>query len=292
MFKGWQIISVTPAGRRNNLKILINYLLKNKHVIDRHELWLNTNDETDINYIYKIQKEHPDFFSIVPPKIKPLPITTKGCPYSSSIHPFFEHCVDPNTIYIRIDDDVCFFADNAFEELLKFRIDNPHYFIVYPLIINNSMNYLPTIFNQVFSPLGHQFPKPVTNRNRIDLQYLPSAQLALDRHNDLLSNINNLKIFECDNLETTAHININVIAWFGAEFQKFNGIVQNLPEWGEGEEAWLATKKPKSLGKTNAICGKSLAAHLTFGDQRLDDASLLDKLIEQYAKLLPNIKLI
>ncbi len=77
----------------------------------------------------------------------------------------------------------------------------------------------------------------------------------------------------------------------GDEFQKFNGIVQNLPAWGEGEEAWLATKKPNSIGKVNAICGNALFAHLTFGDQRKDNPEVEDYLINLYNNLI-RIKMI
>jgi hypothetical protein len=289
MFQQWKVVTVTPSGRKDSLRILIRYLLRNRHVIDHHEFWLNTVNQDDIKYIYSVQRKYPDFFSIVLPKIPPLnPARTKGCPYSLSIHQFFEHCTDADTIYIRIDDDVCFFSNKAFDELLKFRVENKHYFIVYPFIINNSMNYLPELFKQIFMPLGHDLPKSL-NRGRLDLDYLGSAELARDRHNDLLSNLSKLKLFEFERIETTDHMNINVICWFGYEFKKFDGRVQNLPEWNEGEEAWLATKKPKSLGMVNAICGKSLAAHLTFGDQRKDDARLLDKLVNRYTNLLVKI---
>ena len=58
-----RVISVTPAGRRRYLAALIPHLLAQRHVIDEHHWWVNTNDEADAEYIADVTAEHPDFIT-------------------------------------------------------------------------------------------------------------------------------------------------------------------------------------------------------------------------------------
>ena len=43
-----KVISVTPAGRKIYLEILVPYLLKNRAYIAEHHFWLNTENREDI----------------------------------------------------------------------------------------------------------------------------------------------------------------------------------------------------------------------------------------------------
>ena len=40
-------------------------------------------------------------------------------------------------IYIRLDDDIVFIEENTIPTLIRYRLDNPEPFLVFPIIINN-----------------------------------------------------------------------------------------------------------------------------------------------------------
>ena len=59
-----RVVSVTPAGRRRYIEILVPHLLRQRHVIQEHHWWLNTNVAEDIAYIHQLCADHPDFFRV------------------------------------------------------------------------------------------------------------------------------------------------------------------------------------------------------------------------------------
>lgn len=258
MYKNYRVISVCPAGRRRFLELLNHYILRNRDIIDEHHLWLNTNIPNDRDYINQVADDH-DFFKVIKPKMRPN--------WIYSIHPFFKYCTEPNTIYIRFDDDIVWMADDAVEKLLEFRVDNSGYFLVYPHIINNSMNKNPD------SPFRH-----------IKGDWFRDGKHCVEKHNYFLDNIKDLDQFKIADFESTAVLNINCICWFGEEFRQFDGTVDR------NEEVWLSKTKPRQIEKVNAICGDSLMAHFSFRTQRqfLDDSDILSR----YRELIRPIKLI
>ena len=253
MYKGYKIISTTPAGRARNLKLLNKYLINFSDIIDEHHFWINTKNQEDIDYIYRTC-ENNSFFKPVESKI---PIN-----WIYSIGNFFKNYIDPDTIYLRFDDDICYIAPDAIINLLDFRIEHPEFFIVYPIIVNNSMN---TILD---SPLN------------INGNWYTNTQHILKKHRMFLNMIKNGNI---DNVKTNdfvledQRININCISWMGSEFAKFNGEVD------EEEEEWLSRTAPKMFNKKNAICGNAVVAHYSFRTQKafLDETEIF----QEYKKI-------
>ena len=133
MRNNYKIIAITPSGRQRYLSILKNYIYKNKHILDRWDLWVNTNNPSDLEYINYLKQSDPDFINLV---YSDYPYNHWGH-VNLSISPFWDKATDDNTIYIRFDDDVLFIADNTIENIIDFRIQNPQYLFIYPFIINN-----------------------------------------------------------------------------------------------------------------------------------------------------------
>ena len=105
-----KVISVTPAGRKQYLEILVPYLLRNREHIAEHHFWLNTNNRRDIQYITILARKHPEFF-----KIKHREVFKS---YTESIWQYFQDYGDEDTIYVRLDDDICFIAPDAVPNLI------------------------------------------------------------------------------------------------------------------------------------------------------------------------------
>lgn len=275
MFKGYKIVSVTPAGRKRYLKILNHYLLKNRSIIDKHIFWVNTKNKEDIDYMKYLHQKHPDFYELE--FLDEATLESEISNYNAfNIHNFFKNCIDNHTIYIRFDDDICYIEDNAIANLLNFRINNPDFFLVYPVIINNC--YITNILQQN-NISSNKYG--VAGEDRMGTGW-SNPRIGENLHFEFLHNLktNNLNIYTIDDiiLDNYHLVSINCICWFGSEFYKFDGNV------GKDEEMWLSQSKPYQSFKHNAICGDSLVVHFSFFTQR-EYFERETNILEQYENL-------
>ncbi len=255
-----RVVSVTPAGRRQYLEVLVPYLLANRHLIDRHVFWLNTTQADDIAYIRSVCARYPDFFSYLESSV---PVDG-----NMSIAPFFQHCQDERTLYIRFDDDICYVADDAVANLIAFRRAHPQYFLVFGNTINNA---ICSFLHQRAGRLPASTP-PV-QYDCMDAVGWASGVYAAATHREFLrcQAAGTLDRFLFDRwvLFDYNRFSVNCFAWFGHDFKRFDGRVGRLDN-GKSivEEDWLTTYMPQRLSRPNAICGRSLVAHFAFYTQR------------------------
>lgn len=240
MYKGYKVIAVTPAGRQRFLKILLRYTFANRDILDQHDLWVNTKNKEDIEYIKTISGKYPSFIKLVMPT-RPV----AECP-SESTYQFFKYCTDAKTIYVRFDDDICCICPGAIKSLVDFRITNPYPFLVYPIVICNNMEWILKPFEPVVS-------------------WKKGADRSLEhirRHVEFLSDPYSSR-YQCDPYIIPYHltIGINCICWLGKDFKEFDGIV---PPWPVNEETWLTNIKPKELQRANCISGEGVVVHFSY----------------------------
>ena len=254
MYQGKRVITVTPAGRKRYLEILVPYLLQNQHIIDRHRFWVNTTNQSDIQYIESLVSAYPDFF-----ELEYLP-EGQIVDNNYSICHFFRNCCDPNTVYIRFDDDICYIHEDAIANLLSYRLSNLEPFLVYPVIINNCViTHLLQEAGSLSQSMGMAgYSCMGKGWHRGDMAHLV--------HHEFLSKLIQgeasdffLKDRIFDNYE---RVSINCICWMGQDFADFGGRVD------PNEEQWLASDKPKEIQRPNALCGNALVAHFAFFPQR------------------------
>jgi len=246
-----KIIVVTPAGRRQYLKLLAKYILPNS-IVDEWHFWLNTLNTHDKHYIKALS--HPKIRVIEKPDING---------HWNSIHKFFVDCIEKDTVYIRIDDDVVWMEYYSLQKLVEFRIKNPSYFLVYGNIVNNSkcdfihQEYLDLSTNDKFSHFDKNY----------GLTCISCSNIAIKKHMNLFENIyknTHEKYFfpKHWSMPFDERFSINVISWLGEEFAAFQGNVSS------NEEEWLTIIKPMEIKKLNIICGTTLFAHYAFTVQR------------------------
>jgi hypothetical protein len=263
MFENKKIVVVTPAGRKKYLELLIPYVLKLRDVVDEYRLWVNTDDKDDIDYMKFISEQYPDFI-----KLEYLSITYER---TMSIYSFFKNCTDKDTVYVRFDDDIVMMDDiTHFKNFLKFRIENPQYFVVYANILNNS----------VISHLHQRFGKLNTKIGLVDYNCTCNLgwrdpKFVEDLHRQVLEK-NDLSFFHFNNpwiLHFYERVSINCLSWLGEEFNEFDGLV------GRDEEKWISCDKPLELGKPSVIYGEFSVVHYAFGLQRdyLDTTDIYSK---------------
>jgi hypothetical protein len=277
MFEGYRIVCVTPAGRRRYLKLLVPQILASD-LVDRYDLWLNTDDAGDRAFMEALARLDDRVRLVRQPDGK--------APGWGAIHGFFRGAQDEGTIYIRLDDDVVWLEPGFFETLLRFRIANPRYFLVMPLIINNA------VCTNLLHSCGKLSPSRYAAAACLDPVGWREASFAVLLHEFLLDLIarNETHRLHCGPREIALNrFSINVICWFGRDMAAIGGEVP------PAEEEELSNVIPTRLGRPNCFCTNTIAAHFAFYVQRraVDRSGVLERYaqaLSQRAELQPLLR--
>lgn len=267
MYKDYKIVCNTAAGRRRYMQYLIPQVICSD-IVDRYDIWINTTDKEDIAFFEMLDNKYSKIRLVWQPDN-----IVNGI---GSINAFYKDCVEDKTIYIKLDDDIVWIAPDFFETIVKFRIDNPQYFVVSPLVINNAKT---TYIFQILNKIKLARYQRAESFGKILWR---SGKFALELHEWFINNYLKPQRWEklyCQNYPMgITRFSINSIVWFGEEMKKFNGTVT-----GDDEE-FMSCIKPTSEGKANCFCGSTLIAHFAFRSQRkcLDKANIL----EQYGSVM------
>ena len=268
MFGSYKVIVVTAAGRRRYMQYLIPQVLSSG-IVDRYDLWVNTMDIQDIEFFKIMSAKYP----IINLVWQPDGIVNGN----KSINAFYKYCIEEDSIYFKLDDDIVWMEDGLIEKMVKFRVDNPDFFLVTPLVINNA---LTTYLFQVANKIKLNIYYKASSYHPILWE---SGKFALDLHNWFLRNylykdkVNELHLNGAKPMALT-RFSINSIMWFGSIMKEMKGVVV-----GDDEE-YLSCIYPAMKGLCNAWNGDSVCAHFAFFTQResLDKENILD----QYGKYL------
>lgn len=267
MYKDYKIVVNTAAGRRRYMQYLVPPIL-HSDIVDRYDIWVNTNNGADIEFFKRLATDYPKVNLVWQPDG-----IVDGI---KSINAFYKCCCDEDTIYMKLDDDVVWFEPELFDKMVKFRVDNPDYFLVSPLVINNALStYLLQVHDKI--KLDRYYESRCAEATLWQSGYFATAL-----HEWFMQKY--LKTSSYSNLYVGAQpwamtrFSINCILWFGRDMKQFGGIVP-----GDDEE-FLSCIKPTQLGKANCINGDTLISHFAFGPQR----EILDKctILEKYGEIL------
>jgi len=306
MYKGKRIIACSPVGRKVSMRVLFKNMLKHKHVVDEYHLWVNTVVPEDLQFINKFAEENPDYV-VLKYGCEELDPTQMG--RADNVKRFYNYCVEPDTFYYKIDDDIIFIEDGAFEKLAQYKLDNSETFLTYPVIMNNywCTHFLRKhgaidvpecpicddlwykLFDQVRDRMKEtpetmsdnlQEPKP---RNYIPEDkffsplYWRDSPFAYEILNNTFECIVNNRLNDLDipNIVLDYEpISIQFIMWSGEDFAKFNGDVKSV-----GDEPWLSMFYPLKYDLKNALVGDTRVVHYAYWPQRdyLDRTDILKK---------------
>ncbi|KAG2498117.1 hypothetical protein HYH03_003875 [Edaphochlamys debaryana] len=258
------VVAVTPAGRERYLSLLIPQILlyHRMGLVDEYQLWVNTDVQSDIDYMRCKAAEFPDLICL---RFLPPSVPYVAARNNETIHCFFRGCVDKDTIYVRFDDDIVLLdSADAFRAFLDYRLDHREYFMVYGTILNNAVvsNVL-----QRFGRLGRQ--KGVAGYDCLNVLGWRTGSFAAHMHDQVLARLQEdgaLSGFHFDHewlLLQNERVSINCLAWLGSDFAAACGGVVDTDE-----ELGLSVIMPKRLGRINAIFGGFCCVHYGFFMQR------------------------
>lgn len=269
---GYRVITVTPAGRKPYLEILAAHLLKQREHIDEHHFWVNTRNQEDIEYLEELAGQYPDFFQL---KRRAFYEVTRP---NNSIWQYFQDCLDDDTIYIRLDDDICYIEPDAIETLAKFRADQREPFLILGNIVNNA---ICSYYQQQRGLIPQQWGR--VERVCMSRVGWDSKRFAQRLHTLFLEDIRKGKTqrwkFSPQPLDDYCRFSINAICWFGEDMKRvpelaIQDLYRNRLLHYDGnyqisnEEEMLTMYLPAKFGRPNVICGDALFGHFAFYPQR------------------------
>jgi len=268
MYNEYKVIAHSAAGRRRYMQWLVPFVLA-EPMVDRYDIWVNTTNMADIEFFKGLAEKFPKVNLVWQPEGK-----IRG---NWSINAFYKTCQDEDAIYVRLDDDVVWMERDTIAKMVKFRVEHPDYFLVMPLVINNSL----------CTYLLQQTGKIHLNKYRpaacMDPVLWRSGKFAASLHQWFIDNY--LRKDKVQDLHiggpypvAMARFSINCIVFWGKDMKAINGIV--LDE----EEEYVSCCYPASVGKACAWNGDTIMAHFAFFTQReqLDNQGIL----QQYGDIL------
>ena len=257
-------IIVTPAGRERYISLLNQHLQKQRSSFDEWHLWLNTESDTDIDFLNKLDAniitiENSD------PKKKNL-----------NLNGFYEiDSWDSDSLYLKLDDDIVWMEPNFIDKMFSTREQNTSNFLIFANTINNSTcSHLHMRNGQIeWSDLAGYSPS--------DSVFWSNPSYAEKIHNHFLSNIINYQSFYTQNwyLFMNERVSINAVSWRWSDFANFKGFIDG------DDELFLTYHGPsRALNKRSLIYGEALCSHYSYKTQMeyLDNTDILSR----YNKLL------
>ena len=249
MYRDHRIVVVTPAAERRFLEVLVPQVMKYFPIVDEYQLWVNTNDGDDLDYMKSLADVQPGI------RLKLLP---NGRQCSGT---FFRECTDADAVYVRIDEGIVMLDTiRAFEAFLDHRIDHPEYFVVYANVLNNA---IVTHLQQRHG--NFSLEKGLVGYERMDPLGWHDGAFAVDVHRTILSRVDedgDLSAFHfCPEwrLANFERVGINCISWLGS---CFDGDI------GPDDELWIACLKPRGTNRINTVFGGFCAVYLASRPQR------------------------
>lgn len=271
MYRNYKIVVNTAAGRRRYMQYLVPFVLASD-IIDRYDIWVNTHNGADIEFFRMLAGKYPKINLCWQPDG-----IVNG---NKSINAFYRDCIEEDAIYFKLDDDIVWMEPDAIRKMVDFRIDNPQYFLVTPLVINNSLStYLLQVRNKITL-------RSYCNSSSSHALLWESGEVATELHQWFIDKYlltDNYPSLHVEKQEMgMTRFSINAILWFGSEMKKMKGVVP-----GDDEE-FLSCIYPTANGMCNCWNGDVIMAHFAFFTQR----ELLDKagILEQYGAFIATRK--
>lgn len=265
MYKGYKVVVNTGAGRRRNLNLLIPQVL-DCDIVDRYDLWINTVDKVDYNYLISLVD--------IDERINLISQPENFVNGVHSMNSFYLNCVDRNTIYIKMDDDLLYLSPDFIVKLVDERIRMKDAFLVTPLVVNNDLGtYLLQLDNIL--KLREYFPHKVYNKPWYN------GYFATELHSWFLRKLEANEIVSIEDFQFAGiRFSINCVAWFGHDFESFGGKIL-----GDDEE-FLSVYYPSKSRRVNYLSGNVVCSHYSFGGQKRQIER--NNVLEKYESFLLN----
>lgn len=284
MINGKRVVAFTPYGRQRTVSILKEYMLREhlKGVVD--EWWLcsnvDANQVTDLRYMYQIQKSHKDWIKI---KERPRDVV-RLTPKQRNTGYFYRYMTDPNTVYVRFDDDIIYLHEDAVTRLVEAKLRMGSTLTCFAYIWNNA---ICSWFGQKHGKIpgaGDGWPE-VEQPYCMDSVGWSNGEFAVLLHELLLGKIEDKKVedlflYQDIPLAPRQQFSVSCFAVDGVDYAVLEPPGHlDYPE----EEHWHTVHRPEKVNKDNVIVGDALVSHFTFFPQQKE--VFATDILDRYRKL-------
>lgn len=279
MLDGKPVITWTPYGREATVSVLAAYMERDhrRGLVDEWWLCMNTDlqgQEGDLRYAYQLARTHPWI------RIKDRP---EGMPRR---HPkqrntgyFYQYMTDPDTTYVRFDDDIVYVHEDAVARLVRSaRERGTHGGVAsFPVMWNNSIISWFAQQSGIIPEAGTILPGDSYCWPKVGGPYCmdgvgwADGRFAVEIHGLLLDalekgeDLEEFYFYQDFPVQLGTQFSVSVFASLGAMYAA-------LPQPGvlvpDEEEHWHTVHQPRVLGQPNVIVGDALVSHYTFNPQR------------------------
>ncbi|TWT95304.1 hypothetical protein Pla108_34490 [Botrimarina colliarenosi] len=269
-----RLVTVTPAGRRRYLEALVPYLLRSRDVIAEHRWWVNTRNPQDLAYLHGLVDQYPDFFRLVVEPIDPQ------LRIGEQIWRYMRSCDEAETVYVRLDDDICYIDDGAIQRLYERRVADREPFLVLGLIVNNA---ICSHFYQQAGVLPTSWG--VVGQDCMDEVGWKNPHFARRVHRAFLADLRAGDIGRWRGLETAfdgvRRFSVNAICWRGEDM----GLVDDRWRDDVDEELFVTDDLPRRFNRPNVICSEALFGHYAFFTQRKFLEGVAPEILDAYRRI-------
>lgn len=275
MIDGKRVVAWTPYGRERTVSILKEYMERDhrRGIVDEWWLCLNTdpNQVSDLRYGYGLARDFPWVRAVDRPA--GLPRLT---PKQRNTGYFYRNMTDPDTVYVRFDDDIVYVQPDAIERLVCHKLGTPQATASFPVMWNNSIiswfcqqaGVIPA--GGTKDPSGYVWPR-VGGPFCMDAVGWSDGLFAVQLHRLLIEHIRNgtvpeLYLYQDFPLQLGQQFSVSTFASLGsmyAELPDGPGILNPYEE-----ESWHTIHRPRAIGQPNMIVGDALVSHYTFFPQQ------------------------
>ncbi len=167
---------------------------------------------------------------------------------------------DPDTIFLKSDDDVVYLQLSELQDFIDFRAAQPHYFLVSANVVNNNVC---AYYQQQNGAIPQALMELELPEGGFKGTLWSSRDLATRLHDHFLDDPDAFRKLPRDVIEWRQRLSINFVAWIGRD------AVYMAAYMGDDEHA-TSVEIPQYLGRPNCIYPGMLVGHLTFFPQDPD----------------------
>lgn len=267
MINGKRVVVWTPYGREVTYSILIEYLRRDveRGIVDEVWAYMNTDpkgQEDDVAYAHQLDAEY-EWLKLVH---RPEGVARHPGPKQRNTGFAYRYMTDPDTVYIRMDDDLVFVSHSAITNLVTKRLEMPHPTAVFGTCWNNAIvSYFAQsqgIIPREWGKCGFFCMDPVGWANgefAVKIHHLLLDKIASGEEDDLI-------LYQDFPIKTGEQFSVSYFASLGSLYQSLSdgpGVL--VPD---EEEHWHTVHRPQVIGSPNILIGNSLVSHFTFQPQR------------------------
>lgn len=294
MIDGKRVVAWTPYGREETVSILEHYLVREheRGLVDEWWLCMNTDphQEDDRVFARYLKQVHGEWIKLVP-RPEGVPIFQQK---QRNTGYFYREMTDPDTVFVRLDDDIVYVHEDAIERLVRHRLQAGSGIASFPVMWNNAVvSWYAQAQGAIPAPgtgdySGSTWPQ-VGGPYCMDPVGWADGRFGAALHRLLLERLEEGDIERCFLYQDIAlpiglQFSVSTFASLGATYAGLATPGVLVPD---EEESWHTIHEPRRIGQPNVIVGNALVSHYTFFPQGpiIRATDILDRYRDQARKL-------